>query len=164
MSSTNENRPAIALNRFATFVATQLAAVSGMDPLDSRVPDTLEQVHLEAARMQVIAFPVEAVEISEAQVVAFLAAKAREVKAKFGGDQYAVAGYEVALYGIDEKYPPTIKAVIGSGALTKHYYAETFAKCLEASGAESPEKRAQEKREIAAKLLAEAEALAPSAK
>jgi hypothetical protein len=129
-----------------------------MDPLDTRIADILENVETEAAKMETIGFPVAP--ITEEQVANFLSEKARLVKSKFGEDRYATATADVAFYSTSADGPREVRFSIHSGALEKGYTSNvSFAECFELSGAESPESRAREKRETAARLLAEAEAL-----
>jgi hypothetical protein len=100
----------------------------------------------------------EGAQITEAQCVAFLSAKAREIKAKFGAQFYAVCELQVAFYGA-EKDGGTVTARVSSGALENGYTAPTIAQAFALAGENSPEIRARIKRTTAAALIAEAEKL-----
>jgi len=100
--------------------------------------------------------------ITEAQVVAFLLSKINEIKAKLGADKYAVAGITVTEY---THGTPTIRCRVDSGAFSDVLpEADSFARAFASIEERTPENIAREKREAAARLLAEAEALPPAAK
>lgn len=98
-------------------------------------------------------------EITEADVVAFLVKKSNEVKATFGPKEYGTVQIEVVVYGERCSDRMTQRVSVGSGALMKNYSGDTFAAAMKDAGGETPEKVAAAKREAAAKLLAEADAL-----
>jgi len=99
--------------------------------------------------------------ITEAQVIAFLKDRALEIKQKFGADKYAHASMEVSLYHVGMDSPASARVSIGSGAMGPHIYAPTFAEAWLEAADKTPEKRAELKRAEAARLIAEADALAP---
>jgi hypothetical protein len=103
----------------------------------------------------------EGEQITESQCVAFLTAKARELKATFGNQHYAVAELGVAFYG-SETADPLVTARVSCGGLEAIYSASTFEQAMSEAGDNSPEIRANQKRKQAEALFAEAEALAPS--
>jgi hypothetical protein len=100
--------------------------------------------------------------ITEAQCVAFLTQKAREIKAKFGAKEYAVAELQIAFYG-SETADPIVTARVSSGGLETIYSAPTFEQAMSEAGENSPEVRAAKKRKQAEALIAEAEKLEASA-
>lgn len=101
-------------------------------------------------------------EITEAQAVAFLVQRAKEIKAKFGKDGYANVQISVLDYGADcGKTPPTITVSISAKCLHRNYSGSTFAEAMQKAEPQTPEKQAAEKRAEAARLLAEADKLAP---
>jgi hypothetical protein len=105
------------------------------------------------------------VPITEAQVVAFLIERAKTVQTLFGKDQYAKVSLNVLVYGIDcGNAAPEITFTIGSQGLYKNYNGSTFDDAVNNAGEQSPENVAQQKRAEAARLIAEADALAPAAK
>jgi len=92
--------------------------------------------------------------ITEADVVAFLAERAKEHAAEFGG--YGFARIEVMAYASGKCYET---AQVGAGGLCALHSGKTFAEALIAARKESPAVVAARKRAEAARLLAEAEAL-----
>lgn len=150
----NENQ--ITLSSFAAFVRTQVAQISTMDPLDSRIADILSGVWDEAKKMESAKS-----EITEAQVVAFLASRMADLRAKFGPKGYVNMRVNAAQYAPSR--PPEFYFQIGADVLAKDYTGATFAEALANADEETPEKKAAEKRAQAARLIAEADAIAPSA-
>jgi hypothetical protein len=103
-------------------------------------------------------------QIIEAQVIAFLIERAKEVQSKFNRDEYAKAQIGVLLYGSDcPNSQPNIECIVGAKSMYRHHYGATFMEAMENAGAESPEKRAASNRAEAARLLAEADKLSPLA-
>lgn len=97
--------------------------------------------------------------ITEADVVAFLTARAHEIRAKFGTEFYSSVDARVTIYASGAN--PDVHFSVGSGKLNKNYGGGTFSAAIAASECESPAQIAAEKRITAAKLLKEADALAP---
>jgi hypothetical protein len=99
--------------------------------------------------------------ITEAQIVKFLVEKAKNIKATFGAQHYAVAEIGVAFYG-PETNEPTITVRVASGGLDIGYYGESFEDAFREAGENSVKNRAAQKRALAAKLISEADALQAS--
>lgn len=102
-------------------------------------------------------------EITEAQAVAFLVQRAKEVQAKFGNDEYATVILDVLIYsGLARNVAPRVLVKLSSGAIGALYEGPTFADAVIAAEGETPEKIAAKKRAEAARLLAEADKLSPT--
>lgn len=96
----------------------------------------------------------EHTQITEADVIAWLTERAKEVQREFGG--YGTVKAESIIWS---SQGVSINFTIGADGLSAHYTGVSYAAALENARSESPDKIAAKKREEAARLLAEAEAL-----
>jgi hypothetical protein len=91
-------------------------------------------------------------QITEADVVAFLTERAKEVSAEFGGHGSVRAYLFIASNG-----EANCQWAVGAGGLTDAYNGDTIAASIKGARSESPEALAAKKRAEAARLLAEAD-------